>query len=108
MSNKAIKIEWRCPKCGADANQHGKGGKEKCQERHSGHESCNGFLCECDGDTGDHHGESFADPCIEARCHHCGWAGTFPEKPKGLQAWEKKALDAGWTPPEARQKELGL
>jgi hypothetical protein len=27
-------------------------------------------------------------------------------KPKGLAPWEKKALDAGWTMPEARAKEL--
>jgi hypothetical protein len=29
-----------------------------------------------------------------------------PVRPKGLQPWEKKALDAGWTPPPSRAKEL--
>jgi hypothetical protein len=67
-----------------------------------------GFICDCDWETGPEHGESYQDPCEEAYCYHCGWGGTFPEKPKGLQSWEKKALDAGWTMPEARMAELGL
>lgn len=99
-----MKIEWKCPKCGAPANGHGKGGDDRCQACERG--NCGGLLCECDGDTAKSHGETYADPCEEARCFHCGWRGTFPKKPSGLQAWEKKALDAGWTMPDARAKEL--
>ncbi len=100
-----ISIKWACPKCGAEANEHGKGGLEKCQ---SNSHSCMGFICECEEETDEAHGTTFDDPCREANCYHCGWGGTFPIKPKGLQAWEKKALDAGWTPPAKRAKELGL
>jgi hypothetical protein len=105
-----MKIEFKCPKCQAPPNDHGKGGPEKCNDRHgrSQDSGCMGFICECDNDGSEGHGESFEDPCPSANCYHCGWGGTFPTKPKGLQAWEKKALDAGWTPPEARKKELGL
>lgn len=103
-----MKIKWACPKCGADANKHGKGGREKCKDRHGSNDACNGLLCECDAEENDTHGESFETPCTNAVCHHCGWEGTFPAKPKGLQAWEKRALEAGWTPPEARKKDLGL
>jgi hypothetical protein len=65
-------------------------------------------VCECwdERDESDTHGETFADPCTNANCYCCGWRGTVPPKPKGLQAWERKALDAGWTPPEKRAKEL--
>lgn len=39
-------------------------------------DGCLGFICECEGTA------------------------------KGLQAWERKALDAGWTPPADRQREM--
>lgn len=70
------------------------------------------FLCECwdvydDFVDSKEHGHAFADPCTNAVCHHCGWHGTFPTLPKKAAPWEKKALAAGWTPPEARAKELG-
>jgi hypothetical protein len=100
-----MKIEFKCPKCQAPPNTHGKGGEEKCRYRGEG---CMGFICECDSEGEEDHGESFANPCTEANCYHCGWGGTFPVKPKGLQAWEKKALEAGWVPPETRKKELEL
>ncbi len=103
-----LKIEWKCPKCGADANEHGRGGSEKCQDRHGRGLTCAGFICECDGDTEDDHGQTFTDVCSNAVCYHCGWCGDFPVKPKKLQTWEKKALEAGWTPPEGRRGELGL
>lgn len=103
-----MKSEWNCPKCGAGANEHGAGGRDKCNE---GATSCQGFICECDprdnaASEQDDHGTSLTNPCREANCYHCGWGGTFPKNPKGLQTWEKKALDAGWTMPEARAKEL--
>lgn len=103
-----MKIKWECPRCGAGPNGHGKGGYEKCHGVGSGQSNCQGFLCECDGDDTEEHGQTFKDVCENASCYHCGWAGAFPVKPKKLQAWEKKALEAGWTPPEARQIELGL
>lgn len=101
-------IQWACPKCAAPANKHGKGGDEACRDRNHGSSDCAGFLCMCDDEGSPHHGESFADPCTEATCYHCGWRGTFPVKPKGLAKWEKTALDAGWTMPPARAKELGI
>lgn len=110
-----MKIEWKCPKCGADAGEHGRG---ECMQNGgpSGNDSgCMGFICECldSGDPPLHaedgdHGHSLEKSCLYAYCYHCDWAGVFPVKPKGLQAWERKALDAGWTMPEARRKELGL
>lgn len=105
MSSVAF-FPWACPECGAEAMKHGAGGKEKCKERREG--NCSGFLCDCTGDVADMHGNTLEDPCPEARCYHCGWGGEFPRKPKGLLAWEKKALEAGWVPPDARAKELGL
>lgn len=97
-------VEWACPKCGATPDSHGNGGVDKCRDNPTG---CGGFVCECDyEDFIDlSHGLSHADPCHLAHCYHCGWGGTFPQKPKGLQAWEKKALEAGWTPPDKRLAE---
>lgn len=103
-----VKIEWACPKCGAKANTHGKGGSEKCEDRLSRNgQGCSGFVCECADEEGVH-GESFTAPCTCATCYHCGWGGTFPKRPKGLQPWERKALEAGWAPPIKRKKELGI
>jgi hypothetical protein len=99
-------IKWECPKCHAQANAHGKGGRDECAGR--GALSCPGFICECEDEGSEDHGTSFANQCPEARCYHCNWSGTFPAKPKGLLPWEKKALTAGWTMPAARAKELGL
>lgn len=106
-----LKVPWACPKCGADANEHGKGGEDKCfhttlHGRAAG--ACMGFICDCDGESGPDHGESYDDPCPEARCYHCDWNGTFPKPLKGLQAWEKKALEAGWSMPAERSAELIL
>jgi hypothetical protein len=100
-----IKVEWCCPKCGADADKHGKG---TCNHMlGTDYTECQGFICECDDEyDGEDHGTTFADPCHNANCYHCGWGGVFPPKPKGLQAWEKKALDVGWTPPAKRAEEL--
>lgn len=86
---------FKCPKCGATPQKHGKG---KCLAGEG--RECDGLICECDPidnpetDT-ETHGESFADKCTNANCYHCGWGGTVPAKPKGAQAWEKKALEAG-------------
>lgn len=96
---------WKCPKCGAAPEEHGKGGKEKCVwAPHS--DICLGFICHCDDDGTSGHGESLANRCPAAVCHHCDWYGKFPVIPRGLQPWEKKALEAGWVMPEARKKEL--
>ena len=98
--------KWACPQCGATPGHHGRGGRSSCDCHDPA--TCSGFICECDDwDSGPRHG-SFADPCPNAHCYHCGQIGTYPKKPKGLQAWEQKALDAGWTMPTARAKELGL
>ena len=95
-------IEWRCPKCGAHAHEHGKGGIDECK-----HDDCNGlcegFICECDNES-PNHGLTLENPCTSAYCYHCEWGGTFPVPPKGLQAWEKKALAAGWTMPDSRKR----
>jgi hypothetical protein len=111
--DKPVLFPWACPKCGA-IDGHGKGGAEKCNEH--GSLPCQGLICECweNGEKEaaasekDDHGQTLTNPCTNAVCYHCGWGGTVPQKPKGLQAWEKKALEAGWVPPEGRCKELGL
>ena len=64
--------KWACPKCGADANEHGKG---VCSAPGGG--VCMGFICECEGDSDDKHGTE-AEPCPLATCYHCGWGGQFP------------------------------
>lgn len=66
--------KWACPKCGADANEHGKG---ECMARSGGAGACMGFICECEGDSDDKHGTE-AEPCPLATCYHCGWGGQFP------------------------------
>lgn len=92
------RIKWACPKCGATPDEHGKGGIAKC-ENPAFEGAGYGFLCDCDGMTSKVHGETLTDRCESASCGHCGWSGTFPPLPKKLAAWEKKALEAGWTPP---------
>jgi hypothetical protein len=90
-----LRIDWACPKCGAKPSEHGKGGETKCRDRY-----CEGFICECDGDQADAHGELLSDVCEQANCHHCGWGGKFPRPPRSALPWEKKALAAGWSPPD--------
>lgn len=92
-----LAIKWECPKCSARPNHHGKGGASRCRYTDGLLKACNGFLCECEDD--EEHVGSYANPCPEANCYHCGWGGKFPTKPKGIQPWERKALDAGWMPP---------
>lgn len=99
-----IQFEWKCPKCGAPHDDHGKG---ECHDHFATESHCVGFVCECEVDT-EEHGQSLSDPCRAATCYHCGWKGTFPKAPKSLQVWERQALKAGWSPPESRRKELGL
>lgn len=99
-------IPWACPKCGAKANKHGRGGIDVCQSMTR--IMCGGFLCACldhdiEGTDTPTHGESYADPCRFARCEHCGWGGTFPKPPSKWPPWTKKALAAGWSPPPGWQ-----
>ncbi len=96
-------MKFECPKCGAVPHRHGRG---FCRARDS---TCDGLICECYEDERselEDHGRSLGNSCPTAVCLHCGWSGTVPKKPKGLQAWEKKALEAGWIMPAARKKEL--
>jgi hypothetical protein len=109
MSTELV-FEFKCPKCNAPPHEHGKG---RCTDRIGQREGgdCEGFICDCDSDefpqsADDDHGKTFSNPCETASCYHCGFAGRVPVKPKGLQSWEKKALEAGWTPPPDRAKEL--
>ena len=101
-----MNFKWQCPKCGAEHAKHGRG---ECGD---GRKSCDGLVCECDLDPDDQsselpsHGVSLSNKCKNACCYHCGWGGTLPRPPKGLAAWERTALDAGWTPPKKRAAEL--
>jgi hypothetical protein len=90
------------------ADGHGEGGQEECR---AGQVSCEGLICECwehfDVNSPEYkrteapdHGQVFDNVCTVAVCRHCGWAGGLPKPPKKLLAWEKKALEAGWMPPE--------
>lgn len=68
------RVEWVCPKCGANANQHGKGGTSKCIDRQ---DNCLGFICDCDlieapSSDDAEHGHSYDHPCPCANCYHCG------------------------------------
>lgn len=93
-------IPFVCPRCKAKPNAHGTVGRyAKSEHSWRREDYCEGVLCECEFDTGDGHGESFADPCQNAYCHCCGWGGRLPTMPRKALPWEKKALEAGWTPP---------
>ena len=73
-------VEWACPRCGADSYKHGKG---ECLNDLT-RLDCLGFICECPESpesTEKSHG-THTDPCPDARCYHCGWANSFPPKPK--------------------------
>jgi hypothetical protein len=102
-----MKYDWKCPKCKVGANDCGTKPTSMCDGK-AGEAQCMGFICECEHETDADHGTTLRDPCRNANCYHCGWGGTYPKQPKGLKAWEKKALEAGWTMPVARKKELGL
>jgi hypothetical protein len=104
-----MKFEWKCPRCSASAHKHGKGGADCCINGQD--EQCEGLICDCDPEQCpdselEAHGTTLDNRCTEANCYHCGWGGTVPKAPKGLQGWEKKALEAGWTPPAHRHQEL--
>lgn len=90
--------KWKCPKCGAAWNKHGKG---VCLQRGT----CEGLVCECEEDEPSKlHGETAEDPCPEATCYHCGWGGMMPYTPeedmKSWPAWAKTAVENGWVPPK--------
>lgn len=100
---------WKCIQCGATPQKHGRGGEDACISVGE----CEGLLCECFeygddaiGSDEKDHGTSYSNPCKHAACHHCGWGGVMPPPLVGLQAWERKALDAGWTMPAARKAEV--
>lgn len=91
--------KFACPKCGAEPHKHGKGGAYECGHRNGA--GCDGIVCECDTPESEDsdHGQAHTNPCHNANCYHCGWGGRLPSLPRKAQAWEKKALAAGWTPP---------
>lgn len=95
------KVKWACPDCGTDYK--GNHSSEKEAERCTQQRGCCQFVCECEGDVDDGHGDSLLDRCLNAICYHCGWQGEFPPIPwkkKDLPTWAKKALDEGWLPPK--------
>lgn len=98
------KVKWACPKCGAEAHKHGKGGADRCEDSMAGKHGCEGFICECWEDypcaENAGHGETHDNPCRNAVCYHCRWHGRFPALSKKAKPWEKQALKAGWTPPK--------
>jgi hypothetical protein len=96
LTRSEMLIPWECPRCGAPANGHGKGGRDECKS--GGRKECQGFICECD-DSESTCG-TFEHPCPNAVCHHCGWSGTFPRPPRHAKPWERRALASGWTPPK--------
>lgn len=106
-----MKFEFKCPKCGANPHEHGKGGADRCIN--PGARDCEGLICDCDPEEYPdselpEHGTTLDNPCHTANCYHCEWGGIHPKPPKGLQAWEKKALAAGWTMPKSREEELAV
>ena len=104
--SELARVNWACPRCGAEPGDHGKGGRDKCAQEAK---ACEGFLCECDDDGGPGHGESYADPCPNANCYHCDWGGTFPPPPfsvSKLPSWAKKAWAEGWLPPAGWQPQV--
>lgn len=102
-----MEFDFKCPKCGAEPHKHGRG---SCLTD-SRTIDCEGLICDCDPEDCPEsdlpgHGTTLENPCRTANCYHCEWGGTIPVTTKKLQSWEKKALAAGWTMPEARKKEL--
>lgn len=106
MNAEVSVISWECPNCGAAYNKCGriKGVKPRNGFRVDDLDhvqgSCEGLICECEFDTTEEHGTVHSDPCKTANCYHCGWGGTMPPRPKNLKPWERKAIDAGWSPPK--------
>jgi hypothetical protein len=95
MKKAAKPSQWKCSECSAPWDACGEG---QCAGIHG---ACGGLVCECMGvDTKPGHGESQDDACPNAVCGHCRWEGRVPPLPKKLEAWEKKALAAGWKPPK--------
>lgn len=96
--------KWACPKCGATPSEHGRNECRDMISRLHSPDRCLGFVCECcecvEDEDDNEHGATLAKPCHAAVCWHCGWHGTFPKPPGRIPAWAKKALEAGWTPPE--------
>lgn len=92
-------IPWKCPQCKVD-HEGCDFLSEEVKAKCAAHHGCMGFICECvdDGENPDH-GQHLGDPCPDARCYHCGWAGTFPQIPKKMPTWAKKAMEQGWRPP---------
>ena len=90
---------WRCPNCGAGAGEnHGGLGvsihlEEVCKERMG---SCEGMICDCDNEGGPEHGTA-SDPCSNAFCTHCGWAGKVAGKDDGTpnRVWVLMRYDKG-------------
>jgi hypothetical protein len=98
---EAMKSPWKCPECGTTPDKHGKGGNIACQYREGRIGSCEGLICECDGDTRRDHEQTQDDVCENAHCYHCGWGDRMSQEaidPAKLKGWKKKAWDAGWWP----------
>ena len=96
----ADETKWKCPRC--QAPYEGCGSTDFERKGHGAFE-CQGLCCDgCENGAADH-GESGDEPCLNAKCYHCGWTGRMPQAPFNMSAargWEKTALKAGWTPPE--------
>ena len=98
---RGTQIKWACPECGMDHTGKHKISlkKPECKDGLRPVKGCGGFVCECEDSTPKDHGDSLEKPCPYAVCYHCGYAGQFPPLPRKLTGWEKKAAEAGWTPP---------
>lgn len=96
-----MRIPYACLRCKSKPNKHGTVPRYAKTEHGNRKDYCEGVLCQCPGDDVlETHGETFENPCLEAHCGCCGWGGRLPPLPKKMLPWERKALDAGWAPPD--------
>ena len=83
---------WKCPECEAPAADHGLG---DCASAESPETGCAGLQCECPHeDKTSVHG-TVSNPCLDAKCEHCGWSGPFPPNFEELREQEKMFEGAG-------------
>lgn len=111
MRKSKSKVVWACPECGATALKHGVGGARECLDP-TQEGKCGGFLCDCitpESDLDNHGTEE--NPCYNADCSHCGYAGSLPkllpDEPEQEDAMSPREPTVEWWVETIENKRLG-
>ena len=96
-----VHVKWECPECKAPPNKHGNGGSDKCGMDRRGYEVT---IAKASSASVTRTRKTMASRktslAFMLAATTADGAGRFPPLPKKLKPFEKKALDAGWTPPK--------